>query len=139
MELILRFFAFLYNGGNYQRPMALFLNRYMAANRQLERQPENELRKIFTKTTDTILNAFGNEAFRPRRAVNAAVVDSVMTGVAKRIHAKGTIKNLPEALKHFTRLMADDKYLEAVESGTSQEANVETRLSLAQAAFAQLT
>lgn len=138
MELILRFFAFLYYAGKYESPMKLFLNRYMATNRRLEKQPENELKDIFRRTTDTVLGAFGRKAFRPRRAVNAAVVDSLMTGVARRILAKGTIKNLPEALRHFTRLMADDKYLEAVETGTSQEANVETRLSKAQAAFAQL-
>jgi hypothetical protein len=62
-----------------------------------------------------------------------------MTGIAKRILAKGAIRNQTEALRRFNRLMTDDKYLEAVETGTSQEANVETRLSKAQAVFAQLT
>jgi hypothetical protein len=111
----------------------------MATNRRLEKQPENELRDIFTRTTDTILHALGNKAFRPRRAVNAAVVDSLMTGIANRILAKGAIKNEPEAFRRFNRLMADDKYMEAVETGTSQEANVESRLSKAQVAFAQWT
>jgi hypothetical protein len=139
MELILRFFAFLYYAEKYESPMKLFLNRYMATNRRLEKQSEDELERIFVRTTDTILTTFGNKAFRPRGAVNAAVVDSLMSGVAKRILAKGAIKNLPEALRRFTTLMADKGYLEAVETGTSQEANVKARLSKAEAAFTHLT
>jgi hypothetical protein len=88
MEMILRFFAFLYYAGKYEAPMKNFLNRYMATNRHLKKQSESDLRDVFTRTTQTILNGIGEKAFRPRRAVNAAVVDSVMTGVASRIQTR---------------------------------------------------
>src|SRR5262249_13206538 len=47
MEMILRFFAFLYYALHYRSPMKDFLNRYMATNRNLQKQPKNELLKIF--------------------------------------------------------------------------------------------
>ncbi|MGO9240459.1 MAG: DUF262 domain-containing protein [Bryobacteraceae bacterium] len=138
MEMILRFFAFLYYAHKYQSPMKDFLNRYMATNRHLKRQPKEELSQIFTDTSATILKGIGAKAFRPERAVNAAVVDSVMAGVAKRILAKGPIKR-PGALKtHFEKLMSDEAYRSATETGTAQEANVKNRLEKAEAAFANI-
>jgi hypothetical protein len=138
MELILRFFAFLFYAQKYESPMKGFLNRYMATNRQLTKQSGDELRAIFTATTKTIVSTFGSKAFRPRRAINAAVVDSLMTGVAKRLTSGGPIKNLQEAKKRFDKLMSDSEYFAAVETGTSQEANVKTRLTKAESAFAHL-
>lgn len=141
MELILRFFAFFYYGDRYESPMKNFLNRYMATNRNLEKQPEEELRKIFSTTAGIILEGIGTKAFRPKRAVNAAVVDSLMYGIAKRIVAKGgsPIKTFPELNRRFEKLMADKEYISAVETGTAQEANVGTRLSKAEGAFTNLS
>jgi hypothetical protein len=137
MEMILRFFAFLYYSGQYRSPMKDFLNRYMATNRHLQKQPEDELCDVFTDTTETILKAIGPKAFRPQRAVNAAVVDSLMTGVARRL-LRGKIKNYGALKAHFETLMLDKTYSEAVETGTAQEANVKSRLSRAEEAFAKV-
>src|ERR1017187_2022695 len=93
MEMILRFFAFLYHAGQYKSPMKDFLNRYMATNRHLKKQSKKDLEQVFSDTSQTILTGIGTRAFRPQRAVNAAVVDSVMAGVAKRILAKGPVRN----------------------------------------------
>lgn len=78
MELILRFFAFYYYANQYRSPMKDFLNRYMATNRHLQRQAEDELAELFEKTVSVILEGIGPRAFRPIRAVNAAVVDSLV-------------------------------------------------------------
>lgn len=114
-----------------------FLNRYMASNRHLQRQDQDELRNVFTATTDLIYRAIGPKAFRPKRAVNAAVVDSLMTGIARRL-AKGPISEETELKRRYDDLMTDEHYRSAVETGTAQEANVGNRLSLAEAAFAQV-
>ena len=45
------------------------------------------------KTTKTILEGIGNKAFRPELAVNAAVVDSLMVGITKRLITKGDVKD----------------------------------------------
>lgn len=137
MEMILRFFAFYYYAHAYRRPMKDFLNRYMASNRALARQSENELTTVFEKTTRMIAEAIGPQAFRPVRAVNAAVIDSVMTGVAHRL-AAGPIKKTNQLVGHYEKLLKRQDYLNSVETGTSQEANVTTRLQLAIEAFASV-
>lgn len=138
MEMILRFFAFLYYSQNYRSPMKDFLNRYMATNRNAQKQSKNELQNIFNMTVWTILDGIGNNAFRPKRAINAAVIDSLMTGIAKRLLAKGKINDMDMLKLRFRELMQNTDYMEAVETGTSQEANVKTRLFLAEEAFSQL-
>ncbi len=138
MELILRFLAFLFQGNKYKSPMKLFLNSYMAGNRLLAKQSEKDIREIFLSTTKAILAGIGTMAFRPRRGVIAAAVDSIMTGVAKRIQNRGTIAKPQRMKAAFDKLMKDTEYREAIETGTSQEANVETRISRATSAFASV-
>ncbi|MBI3798980.1 MAG: DUF262 domain-containing protein [Deltaproteobacteria bacterium] len=138
LEMILRFFAFLYSAPHYRSPMKDFLNRYMATNRNLQKQPEKELREIFNRTTQTILEGIGGKAFRPKRAVNAAVVDSLMAGIAKRLLDKGDIYDKHMLKRHFDELMQNANYMAAVETGTSQEANVRMRIALAEQAFSQI-
>ena len=138
MEMILRFFAFYYHADQYGRPMKVFLNRYMATNRNLERQTEKELREVFIKTTSTLDSALGQKAFRPKRAVNAAVVDSLMTGIARRLE-HGTIENNAQLQRQYQSLISNPDYVASIETGTSQEANVKERMRLATEAFADVT
>jgi len=138
MEMILRFFAFLYFSKKYEAPMKIFLNRYMATNRALAVQSEKTLKKIFTLTTRTILDGIGLKAFRPRRPVNAAVVDSLMTGLAKRLQVHGPLKDINSLKAQYEELIADQAYLNSTETGTSQPANITTRLTKAEQAFSQV-
>ncbi len=138
MEMILRFLAFLYHASAYRSPMKDFLNRYMASNRNLERQSEREIKDIFTATTALLEAAIGARAFRPQRAVNAAVVDSVMTGLALRL-SRGPVERTEEVRDAYERLLASETYRSSTETGTSQEANVERRLTLATEAFASVS
>ncbi|MGD0663759.1 MAG: DUF262 domain-containing protein, partial [Syntrophorhabdales bacterium] len=137
MEMILRFFALYYHPQNYRSPMKDFLNRYMASNRELERQSESELVRVFEETTAAIAEAIGPPAFRPVRAINAAVIDSVMVGVARRLSA-GPLHNPKELAERYQELLKNEKYRNAVETGTSQEANVQARLDLSTKAFAPI-
>lgn len=134
MELILRFFAFFYYSAQYKSPMKDFLNRYMASNRHLERQSEDELKRIFTGSTELLREAVGPRAFRIVRGVNAAVVDSALVGAARRLDS-GSVSNPGAFRAAYDNLISNDKYRAAVETGTSQEANVEARLRLATEAF----
>jgi len=134
VELILRFFALLYFHTAYKSPMKDFLNRYMATNRSLKKQPEAELKDIFSKATETIFRALGNGAFRPERAVNAALVDALMTGVGTHILKKGTVDI--NKLKHARKeLFADTDFMDAISTGTSQKPKVDLRIKKAIAAI----
>jgi len=137
LEMILRFFAFFYHSNAYRSPMKDFLNRYMASNRDLQRQTESDLQKVFHGTVSVLARAVGPRAFRPVRVVNAAVVDSLMTGLAGRL-VRGPIKDDKQLAEKYDALLKDSEYRNAVETGTSQEANVATRLRLATTAFADV-
>ena len=138
MEMILRFFAFYYHADQYGRPMKDFLNRYMASNRNLERQTKLELREVFCETISVLENALGPRAFRLKRAVNAAVLDSLMTGIARRLK-HGTIENPEQLRNQHEALLSNKDYIAAIKTGTSDEANVKTRMRLAKNVFADIT
>jgi hypothetical protein len=136
-ELILRFFALFFSSDSYSRPMKDFLNKFMGANRFLTRIPRDDLHKAFFPTIELIDKVFGSGAFRPERALNAAVFDSVMVALARRLkHDK--IKK-PESLKKaYQRLLKDKDYVSSVKTGTSDETNVENRLSKATDTFSKI-
>jgi Protein of unknown function DUF262 len=135
MEMVLRFFAFYFHYQQYRSPMKDFLNRYMASNQNLQRQSEEVLTETFDETVAAIALFIGPKAFRPLRSVNAAVIDSVMTGVARRLSA-GPVKKPEQFREHYEQLLKTKAYLDAVQTGTSQEANVAARINEATKEFA---
>lgn len=137
IELILRFLSLYFHRASYERPMKAFLNRYMAANRSLQKQPENVIRPLFEKTVHVIRTGIGEKAFRPfGGAVNAAVMDALLYGVASRL-ASGVLSK-PAALKipHET-LLKNRQFLDAVTKATADVENVKIRLDAAKQAFAE--
>ncbi len=84
-ELIVRFLAFYFYEQDYQAPMRAFLNRYMGRNSNLDHQSADEIRGVFAPAIEVAQLAFGTRAFKPQRALNAAVFDSVMVGLARRL------------------------------------------------------
>lgn len=135
MEMILRFLGLHFYSHEYRRPMKDFLNRYMAANRQLEQQGESEIHSVFTRTTELILEGIGDKAFKPKRAVNAAVLDSVMVGVASRVVQDELVKRPEQLREAYESLLQQEDFVLATERATSDEENVKTRLEAARAAF----
>lgn len=134
-ELILRFFALLFDGDKYARQMKGFLNTFMGANRYLKHVPESKLRAAFEPTIAIIMEALGRKAFRPERALNAAVFDAVMFAVAEllRVHPNTS----PDTIKkRYLSLLNDPDFSAATKAGTSDEANVLLRMKRARAILA---
>jgi hypothetical protein len=135
LELILRFFGLYFHTSSYHRPMKAFLNRYMAANRDLQKQDEPTLRGVFEPTVRTI-RSIGPRAFRPfGGAVNAAVLESVLYGVATRLSV-GPITDSAALKASYDKLIADPKYVTSVTRATADEEGVRDRLKRAKEAFA---
>lgn len=130
-ELILRFLAFFYLDVKYERPMNVFLNNFMEFHRQLSVKPPEALRKTFNDTIDVVSSAIGTKAFRPVGTLNAAVFDSVMVAIAKRIDA-GPIRELSTVLKQYQNLLEDVGYKDAYTRSTADEERVSSRMKLAQ-------
>ena len=130
-ELILRTFALRSMAADYRAPMKEFLNRYMGWNRYLEHESTEELAELFARTVETIHQRIGQRAFRPLRAVNAAVVDSLMTTVADGLRS-GTLVSTDSLRTQYDSLMADAEYRSGIERATAREEQVALRLARAQ-------
>lgn len=134
-EFILRFFSLFYNFENYAPPMRVFLNDFMFNNRHLTKYSGKELKNIFFNVVALISKTLGQKAFRLTSALNAAVYDAVMVGIANRIE-KGIVNNGDDFIKAYQRLLKSKKFINAIETGTTaQVSSVKTRIEEAKKAF----
>jgi hypothetical protein len=133
-ELIVRFFALYVDGDKYARPMNKFLNDFSDKMNKVPAPQLTELRDIFIRSIDVIAQNIPR-AFRLVRALNAAVFDSVMVGIAKRITANRALDST-SVLPSYNTLLANADYRQACERATATEENVRTRLDAAIGAFA---
>ena len=136
-ELILRFLALYYDAGRYSRPMKGFLNDFMGRNKHLTVISAEGMRSAFIPTIEVIHRSIGKRAFRLARVLNAAVFDSVMVGIARRLR-RGAISDLAELKRKYTNLLESPSFLVVAERATADEESVSKRLDLATAAFADL-
>jgi hypothetical protein len=136
-ELILRFLALYNNAPDYQRPMAEFLNKFTSKYKDASANFRQDCRSLFTSTLDVIWSGLQRKAFRLGGALNAAVFDSAMVGLARRIHDRGPID--PHAFASaYEELLSDAEYMQAVSRSTADEAFVSLRLRKATESFTKL-
>lgn len=133
-ELILRFFALYFGLNEYKRPMKNFLNSYMGKNRKLKINSKEELTTIFNNSIDIIYESMGNKSFRPVKAINVAVYDAVIVGIATRL-SKGKIEDLEAIKEKYESLLSEPEFQEAYKTNTSDEKVVKGRINLAINAF----
>lgn len=138
LELILRFLVFFYHAASYRRPMKDFLNRYMAANRSLQKHGESDIRQLFENAVEAIHQYIGPRAFRLKSAVNAALLDAVMVGVANRLNA-GIPTNPAEFKNAYDGLLANPDFVAVISRATADEESVKKRLRLSKEAFSKVT
>ena len=136
-ELILRFLALYFDFEHYESPMTEFLNKFAKKHKFADKGFFTEATKVFTDTIDVVLQNLGSVSFRPERALNAAVFDSVMVGLAHRI-SHGAIENPEKVAEAYARLLEDEEYLNATSQATSNVGSVQTRISKAIEVFANL-
>lgn len=136
-ELILRFLALNFNAAEYSRPMKAFLNSFMGKNRHLTRISRDQIVAAFVPTISVVHDAIGTRAFRLARVLNAAVFDSVMVGLAKRL-ARGPVKEKETLKARYLELLSNSDFLAVAERATADEESVSRRLKLATNAFSGL-
>lgn len=129
-ELILRFFALYYDIALYSEPMKGFLNKFMAKNKDLTIRNADVLKNLFDNAVKFILNNLGCDAFKPKGAFNAAVFDSIMIGVGKRLE-QGPITDSTTFVKLYNSLLKNDTYNNSISSTTGSYEKVSNRIKLA--------
>ncbi|NBC31925.1 MAG: DUF262 domain-containing protein [Alphaproteobacteria bacterium] len=135
-ELILRFLGLYFEIESYKRPMNEFLNRFMKKHRKMSEETAASFTQVFTHTIGYAHRVLGSRAFRPERSLNAAVYDSVMVGLARRLD--NPVDPDPEAIQAaYQRLLKNQQYKDAFTRSTADEESVATRLKLATEAFCE--
>lgn len=136
-ELILRFLALYFTTTRYRKPMKEFLNQFMRSNLNLQSYSAEQITKVFSPTIETIDKALGRKAFRIARALNAAVYDSVMVAVARRLES-GEISDLQQFRMKYEALIRDEHFEESSSRSTADELNVDRRIQMATEAFTEV-
>jgi hypothetical protein len=136
-ELILRFCAFYLKAANYKRPLKRFLNEFVRDHRNGGGIDGGRISQVFSEACALLAAHVGRKAFRATGQLNAALVDSVLVGVAHRIDA-GPINDPRTLASAFDGLIADSEYLGAIGKATADEDRVALRMSKATAAFASV-
>ena len=138
IELILRFFALLEANKKYSRPMKGFLSSYMAHRRNIGDDLQQQFTELFKGLCAAILRGIGSKAFKPKKAVNAALVDALLVGIARRINTRGPIKKPTLLRQAYHKLLQSSKFQASIFRSTADEDNVKTRLRLSTRAFANI-
>lgn len=137
-ELITRVLAFLERGDQYERPMATFLTNFTKDMNEAPPQKLASLKRIFEETSDLCWNALSSSAFRPIRALNAAVLESVMSALARRLRKKGPPPSSTVVKNAYETLLASDKFRAGWERATADQEVVKVRIREARKAFSTL-
>lgn len=128
-EMILRFFALFYKHNEYKKGLKHFLNSFMSDNRELQLYGEETLSRLFIDSINLIIEAKGNEAFRKGTAVNAALFDSIMIGVAKRLQQCDMTKE--ECRRNYDELLVSRAFIDSTSTSTADEKHLKERIKLA--------
>ena len=137
-ELITRVLAFLERPNDYERPMAVFLTKFTEAMNNETPEKLDSLRRSFEDASDLCWEALNGGAFRPVRALNAAVLESVMSEVARRLRQSTPVPSAISVKEAYDNLISSDEYRSGWERATADEENVKTRIELARLAFSNL-
>ncbi|WP_159589235.1 DUF262 domain-containing protein [Chelativorans xinjiangense] len=136
-ELVLRALAMIHDRSNYSAPMRDFLNDFAYdEEKKVTSVILEELERLFKVSMEIINKAKGKSAFRPIRALNAAVFEAVVVGIAERVRAGGQDPDLVKVGAEYDKLLLNNDFMKASNSATATEESVKTRQRLAVEAFA---
>jgi len=130
VELILRFFAMKEGFASYSKPMVDFINRFCARNRNLSKDKLIYFRELFTQTVTAFAQALPERPFRLSRALNVAIFESCMVGLAERLSSGEDIE-LNEIANIYDRLMSDGEFEDLVYQSTTDTKNLIRRFEIA--------
>ena len=133
-ELVLRALAMFSRREKYESPMRDFLNDF-ANYKEISKKELDGLTAQFKEAVQLVNECYGNKAFRPSRALNAAAFEAVMVGLATRLVSAKSAPDPKKFMAAYDKLLKESDFLKACERATAREDTVEARQKLAIAAF----
>lgn len=138
-ELVLRIVALYVNAAKYSRPLKKFLNDFAAKNRPNVSPELEATREVFRLATEIISDHAGRNAFRLRgQQVNAALTESVMVGLMRRLDQGGNAPDAASVSVAIDTMRGSAAFNEAFTRSTADEEQVKSRLEAGTKAFAEL-
>lgn len=128
VETILRFFALYENFENYKAPMPSFLDKYMEENRIINDTKRMQLKYIFEKTSNLLLEGCGPLLFKTSGTFLLSKFDAVTVGLAKALAAGVVIEPLQVASK-VEQLLANQLYQDSTIEFINDTGNVTGRIN----------
>lgn len=125
IELILRLFALFNNWESYESPMLQYLNSFMDANRNFASASAELFEKRFeasVELVDTVLD----RPFRPRRVLNAAVLEAVMVSILE-----DPSLSAEELETNYPTLLEDESFKLKITGGTTDTTVLRSRIETA--------
>ncbi len=139
VELLLRAFAILVNGANYQPPMSRFLDRFSAIAKGYNANTLTLLEKIFAQFLKAIsalpANGFVSEG---SGRFSIALFEAALYGVCRRMWDSKRVEELrPIEATVVKELASDPTFTEYLREGTTKQLNVSKRLEVADRIFGE--
>jgi hypothetical protein len=137
VELLLRSFAMLVDGPNYQPSMSRFLDRFSAKVKKFSPASADMLEAIFKSFLNAI-SELPSDAFISEGSgrFSIALFEATLFGVARSIWAAQGAPNIPPIpANKIALLAADPDFSKFLQEGTTKQVNVSKRLEIAQKLF----
>lgn len=126
VELVLRLFALFEKWDDYEKPMKEYLNKKMKASSAFDSPDAKRFQERFKPSIDKIVAALGPKPFRPKRVINAAVLEAVTLTVLESPNL--TVEQIRE---NYVTLMGDETFIKVIGGATTDTKQVKDRLTLA--------
>ena len=132
IEILLRGFAMLVDGREYRPSMVKFLNKFSKKceiNKEADNRDLEELFMSFLRAASGLPEGI---FINKNNHFNIALFEAVFTAVCRNAYQKKSVveENALDA-KRIERLRTNEKFIATAQKGTTQKANVETRLGIA--------
>lgn len=130
VELILRFLALSESSPSYGKPMKDFLSRFMSRHRNAPSEILKSFADRFAEVAAIVNNELGPKPFHVRAGLNAATFDAVFVALAR-----GATYTPGELRARYRLLIANEDFIKATTSGTTDVETVRARFALASRAL----
>jgi hypothetical protein len=117
--------------------MKVFLDEYLDERKDWDDKTFSDQTALLIQSLDIFFEVLGERAFRPEKAINAAVFDAMMVGCARRLRT-GKIAHLSALGTAYDMLLKDESFQRFYQRATADEESVKSRIRLATEAFAGL-
>jgi hypothetical protein len=135
-ELIIRFFAFHFNGANYQGDLPRFLDDYLRLGQKLSPERIDEHRQVFLKTINRVYDVFGANSFRRydrnlqawNKYLNRAIYDAIMLSFSTLLSSEIISEKKDAILNTFKEICGNSEFQVAITSEPEIIINFQLRL-----------